>query len=60
MACCLAQAQDAGALRRGADPAILATFALNAWEGAMLRARVAKSSRPLQQFIDTLFTQLLR
>ena len=60
VACCLAQAQDAGALRREADPAVLATFALNAWEGAMLRARVAKSSRPLQQFIDTLFTQLLR
>ncbi len=57
---CLAQAQEAGQLRREADPAVLAAFALNAWEGATLRARVAKSSRPLQQFIDTLFTQLLR
>ncbi len=56
---CLAQAQDAGKLRSEADPAALATFALNAWEGALLRARVAKSSRPLEQFIETLFTQLL-
>ena len=60
IASCLAQAQAEGVLRREADPAVLATFALNAWEGAMLRARAAKSSRPLQQFIDTLFTQLLR
>ena len=57
---CLAQAQGAGQIRPDADPAVLAAFALNAWEGAMLRARAAKSSRPLQQFIDTLFTQLLR
>ena len=57
---CLQQAQQAGQLRPEADPAVLAAFALNAWEGAMLRARVAKSGQPLRQFIDTLFTQLLR
>ncbi len=57
---CLVQAQQAGQLRPEADPAVLATFALNAWEGAMLRARAAKSGQPLRQFIDTLFTQLLR
>jgi TetR/AcrR family transcriptional repressor of nem operon len=56
---CIALAQQAGSIHSKADPDILATFALNAWEGALLRARVAKSSRPLQQFIDTLFTQLL-
>ncbi len=57
---CITQAQQAGDMRSQADAAVLATFALNAWEGALLRARVAKSRRPLQQFIDTLFTQLLR
>ncbi len=57
---CLAEAQQAGDITSRIDPATLATFALNAWEGALLRARVEKSSRPLQQFIDTLFTQLLR
>ena len=56
---CLAEAQQAGDMTAGTDAVTLATFALNAWEGALLRARVEKSSRPLQQFIDTLFTQLL-
>ena len=56
---CIQLAQQAGDIGSKADPEILATFALNAWEGALLRARVAKSSRPLQQFVDTLFTQLL-
>ena len=57
---CLIQAQQAGDLRRDADPAVLATFALNAWQGAALRAQVEKSRVPLQQFITTLFTDLLR
>ena len=56
---CIKLGQQTGSIQSKADPDILATFALNAWEGALLRARVAKSSRPLQQFIDTLFTQLL-
>ena len=56
---CLAEAQQAGDMRTTTDPLVLATFALNAWEGALLRARVDKSRRPLQQFVDTLFTQLL-
>ena len=60
VAACLAEAQQAGDLASGTDPVVLATFALNAWEGALLRARVEKSGRPLQQFVDTLFTQFLR
>ena len=56
---CIRLAQATGGITSQADPEILATFALNALEGALLRARVTKSSRPLQQFIDTLFTQLL-
>lgn len=56
---CIRQAQEAGAMRSDADPLVLAAFALNAWEGALLRARVAKSPEPLRQFADTLFTQLL-
>ena len=57
---CIAEARDAGTLRPETDPAVLATFVLNAWQGAALRARVEKSSLPLQQFIATLFTQVLR
>ena len=60
IAACIAEAQQAGDIAPGADPGVLAAFALNAWEGALLRARVSKSRRPLQQFADTLFTQLLR
>lgn len=56
---CVAQAQEAGKIRSEPDAVVLATFALNAWEGASLLAEVAKSRRPLPQFVDTLFTQLL-
>ena len=60
IATCISEAQEAGDIRTEADTEALATFTLNAWEGAMLRARAAKSRRPLQQFIDTLFSQVLR
>ena len=60
MADCIGEAQAAGEIRSQADPQLLATFVLNAWEGAILRARIEKGARPLQQFIEILFTQLLR
>ena len=59
IAACIRLAQETGDLRCHAEPELLATFALNAWEGALLRARVTKSSLPLQQFLDILFSQLL-
>ncbi len=59
IAVCIRLAQEAGAITSRADPEVLATFALNAWEGALLRARVTKSRKPLQQFTDTLFAHLL-
>ncbi len=57
---CLRAAQADGEIRADADPERLAIFVLNAWEGALLRARIEKGERPLRQFIDVLFTQLLR
>ncbi len=57
---CLRAAQAAGELKADVDPEKLATFVLNAWEGAVLRARIEKGERPLHQFMDVLFTQLLR
>ena len=60
MGACIAEAQRAGEIRPDADPVQLATFVLNAWEGAVLRARLEKGDRPLRQFIDILFSQLLR
>ena len=59
IASCIRLAQEAGSVSSRADPVLLATFALNAWEGALLRARVIKSIRPLRQFVDTLFQQVL-
>jgi TetR/AcrR family transcriptional regulator, transcriptional repressor for nem operon len=56
---CIREAQAAGEIRSDADPLLLATFVLNAWEGAVLRARIEKGDRPLRQFVDTLFTVLL-
>jgi TetR/AcrR family transcriptional repressor of nem operon len=56
---CIREAQAAGEIGCDTDPERLATFVLNAWEGALLRARIEKGERPLRQFIDVLFTQLL-
>ena len=60
MGACISEAQLSGEIRSDADPVQLATFVLNAWEGAVLRARLEKGDRPLRQFIDILFSQLLR
>jgi TetR/AcrR family transcriptional repressor of nem operon len=57
---CLREAQATGEACKDADPDLVATFILKAWEGAVLRARIEKGDRPLRQFIDTLFSQLLR
>ena len=56
---CIREAQAADEIRTRADPDLLAAFVLNAWEGAVLRARIEKGERPLRQFIEILFTQLL-
>jgi TetR/AcrR family transcriptional regulator, transcriptional repressor for nem operon len=57
---CIREAQAAGEIKSDADPDLLAAFVLNAWEGAVLRARIEKGDRPLREFVDTLFTVLLR
>jgi TetR/AcrR family transcriptional regulator, transcriptional repressor for nem operon len=57
---CIRAAQVAGEIESNADPDQLAAFVLNAWEGAVLRARIEKADRPLRQFIQTLFTIFLR
>jgi len=57
---CIQEAQAAGEITPKSDPELLAAFVVNAWEGALLRARLEKTDRPLCQFIDVLFTQLLR
>lgn len=56
---CLAVAQQQGELPTNVDPNILGEFILSGWEGAVMRAKVMKSSMPLQAFIDILFQSVL-
>jgi len=57
---CLAESQQHGELAGDLDPDLLADFILAAWEGAILRSKVMKSSDSIQNFIDTLFATVLR
>lgn len=41
------------------DPASLAGFLLNSWEGALLRSQADKSNAPLETFIRCVFDELL-
>lgn len=51
VACCLKAAQQQGQIHADIDCADLAMFFWMAWEGAVLRARLVKSSKPLDTFI---------
>jgi TetR/AcrR family transcriptional repressor of nem operon len=55
---CVKQAQSDGALRRDIEARAIAAFMLNSWEGAVLRAKVDRSSVPLDQFEQIVFTSL--
>jgi TetR/AcrR family transcriptional repressor of nem operon len=59
-AACLREAQAAGGLDKGADAAVLAGFILSGYEGAILRAKVQKSTEPLRDYIEVLFVTVLR
>ena len=51
--------QADGTISSKADPADLAAFLLDAYEGALLRARVEKSGAPLDRFVTIAFARLL-
>jgi TetR/AcrR family transcriptional repressor of nem operon len=52
-------AQADGTMSSKLDPADLAAFRLDAYEGALLRARVEKSGAPLDRFMTIAFAHLL-
>jgi TetR/AcrR family transcriptional repressor of nem operon len=52
-------AQAGGSVSTKSNPADLAAFLLDAYEGALLRARVEKSGAPLARFIEVAFARLL-
>ena len=59
LAACIAAAQAAGEIENTTDPAILADFLINAWEGAVLRMKVERSRAPLDTCKTVLFETVL-
>jgi TetR/AcrR family transcriptional regulator, transcriptional repressor for nem operon len=47
---CVREAQADGSVRRDLDPASLAVFLLNSWEGALLRAKVDRNDSAFEIF----------
>ncbi len=57
---CVEEAQQRGELAADLHAPTLGEFILTGWEGALLRAKVAKSHLPLAHFIDVLFQTTLK
>lgn len=53
---CLKEAQIAGAISKALDVKDTAEFIINAWEGALMRAKITKSIKPINQFNSAVFT----
>jgi len=56
---CIRQAQQEGDIRADCDARVLAAFLINAWEGAVLRAKVDKNAAPFEEFNEVVFGKLL-
>jgi TetR/AcrR family transcriptional repressor of nem operon len=57
---CLAEAQMAGDLDPSMDIRGFADFFWTSWEGAILKAKLERSTRPIALFRENIFTQLRR
>jgi TetR/AcrR family transcriptional repressor of nem operon len=55
---CLSDAIAAGELAPEADPQALAEFFWIGWEGAIMRAKLTRSARPLDAFASQFFAAL--
>jgi TetR/AcrR family transcriptional repressor of nem operon len=58
-AMCFREAQEAGEIPPAWDVDALAEFCLSSWQGAILRAKAARSTRPIRTFIDILFGMIV-
>jgi TetR/AcrR family transcriptional repressor of nem operon len=56
---CIREGQREGELRADCDAEVLSSFLINAWEGAVLRAKVTKNGAPLEEFNQIVFGKLL-
>lgn len=57
---CLEEARQLGELPADSDCDELAEFLLAGWQGAILRAKMNRSTAPLKAFIDTVFGRFLK
>lgn len=55
----LEEARARGDLPADSDPAHTATFMMNAWEGAALRSRLARTAAPLESVLEAAFRAAL-
>jgi TetR/AcrR family transcriptional repressor of nem operon len=55
---CVQEAQSDGSMRSDIDAKSIASFLLNAWEGAVMRAKVDKDRSALQAFEKVVFASL--
>lgn len=56
---CLSDARAAGEIDDSLDPETLGSFILVGWEGAILRAKTARSVQPMEAFEAVLFEHVL-
>src|SRR5579863_2364776 len=59
LAAVVEEAQREGALPRDRDPKTLASFVIDCWEGAVLRAKVERDRAPLDAFLAITFSKVL-
>jgi TetR/AcrR family transcriptional repressor of nem operon len=59
LAVCIRHGQAVGEIRLDLDADELAEFALNSWEGALLRMRVDKNARSMNVFRNVVFKNLI-
>lgn len=58
-AACIAEARNTGDIPDDVDPEDAAAFLLSGWQGALLRAKMARSVEPMRRFESTLFNRVL-
>ncbi len=56
---CLKEEQENGVLPVGLDTAATADFIINSWEGALLRMRVTRDTKPWEMFDRIIFKEML-
>ena len=57
---CLQEAQSAGEISPHLDVRELAGFWLNSWQGAVLRAKTERNTKPLRTFMNIMFGYVLQ